>query len=207
MPQADELERALRVLTDGGVVAAATETFFGLLADARRPAAIDRVFALKGRDAAKSVALLLPSRDAWTDLVTEIPPLARCLADAFWPGPLTIALPAQPGLDARLQLEGTVAVRWPGPTDATRRVAAFGAPVTATSANPAGRPPAEKQADVQASFPDAIERGELFVVSGRAPGGAPSTLVRVEGGRMKVLRQGQIRESDLVGVVPRTALG
>jgi len=195
------------VLAEGGVVAVATETFFGLLADARRPAAIDRVFALKGRDAAKSVALLLPSREAWSSLVTEIPPPAARLADAFWPGPLTIALPAQPGLDARLQLDGAVAVRWPGPSDATRLVAAFGAPVTATSANPTGHPPAEKETDVAAFFPEAIARGELFVVSGRAPGGAPSTLVRVEGGRMKVLRQGQIRESALVGVVPSTALG
>ena len=207
MPQGDELERALRVLAEGGVVAAATETFFGLLADARQPTAIDRVFALKGRDAAKSVALLLPNREAWAALVTEVPPLAERLADAFWPGPLTIALPAQPGLDARLQLDGTIAVRWPGPSDATSLVAAFGAAVTATSANPTGRPPAEKETDVEASFGDAIARGDLFVVSGRAPGGAPSTLVRVEGGRMKVLRQGQIRESDLVGVVPSTALG
>jgi L-threonylcarbamoyladenylate synthase len=207
LPLADQLERALGALTEGGVVAAATETFFGLLADARRPAAIDRVFSLKGRDAAKGVALVLPNREAWAELVLEIPPLAARLADAFWPGPLTIALPARPGLDARLQLDGTVAVRWPGPSAATDLVAAFGAPVTATSANPAGRPPAEKEIDVAAFFPDAVARGELFVLAGRAPGGAPSTLVRVEGGRMRVLRQGQIRESDLVGVVPSTALG
>jgi L-threonylcarbamoyladenylate synthase len=203
----EELERALRVLSAGGVVAAATETFFGLLADARRSTAIDRVFSLKGRDAGKGVALLLPNRESWASLVTEVPPLAALLADAFWPGPLTLVLPARPGLDLRLRLDGTIAVRWPGPSDASRVTAAFGAPLTATSANLAGKPPAERVTEVELAFAEAIARGELLVVSGRAPGGAPSTLVRIDKGRLHVLRQGQIDESDLVGVVPRAALG
>jgi L-threonylcarbamoyladenylate synthase len=203
----EELQLALRVLSEGGVAAAATETYFGLLADARRSGAVDRVISLKGRDASKGVALLLPSRDAWAPLVTEIPPLAAQLADAFWPGPLTIALPARPGIDARLQLDGTIAVRWPGPSDASRLTAAFGAPLTATSANLTGQPATEAAPDVAAAFPDAIGRGELCVVSGRAPGGAPSTLVRVDGVHVHVLRHGQIRESELAGVVPRAALG
>src|SRR5688572_24525841 len=113
----DELERALQVLTAGGVVAAATETFFGLLADTRRPSAIDIVFALKGREASKGVALLLPNREAWSTLVTAFPPLALRLANHFWPGPLTLALPARPGIDPRLTEEGTVAARWGGPSD------------------------------------------------------------------------------------------
>ena len=202
-----EFQRALRVLSEGGVVAAATETFFGLLADGRRTTAIDRVVSLKGREAGKGIALLLPDREAWGSLVLEIPPLAARLADAFWPGPLTMALPARPGVDARLQSEGTVAVRWAGPSDASRLTAAFGAPLTATSANLAGHPPAEQAVEVEVAFPGAISRGELLVVSGRAPGGAPSTLLRIDGGQLQVLRQGQIRESDLAGVVPRAALG
>jgi L-threonylcarbamoyladenylate synthase len=203
----EELQHALRVLSEGGVVAAATETFFGFLADAFQPEAVARVFALKGRDANKGVAVLLPGRDAWAPLVTEVPPLAARLADAFWPGPLTIALPAQAGIDVRLQSQGTVAARWPGDSDASRITTAFGAPLTATSANLAGYPPAEQASDVGSAFSDAIARGELWVIPGRAPGGAPSTLVRVVQERIEVLRQGQIRESDLVGVVPRAALG
>jgi L-threonylcarbamoyladenylate synthase len=203
----EELQQALRVLAAGGIVAVATETFFGLLADVYRPLALARVFSLKGRDANKGVAVLLPAREAWASLVTEVPPLAARLADAFWPGPLTIALPAKDGIDARLQSQGTIAARWPGQSDASRLTAAFGAPLTATSANLAGCPPAEQASDVGAAFSDAIARGELWVVPGRAPGGAPSTLVRVGSGRVEVLRQGQIRESDLAGVVPRAALG
>ncbi|HMI86115.1 MAG TPA: L-threonylcarbamoyladenylate synthase [Polyangiaceae bacterium] len=203
----DELQFARRVLSEGGVVAVATETYFGFLADARQTTAIDRVFSLKGREASKGVALLLPGREAWASLVTQIPPLAARLADQFWPGPLTIALPARTGIDARLQTEGTVAVRWPGASDASRLAAAFGAPLTATSANLAGRPAPQQAADVEAAFADAVARSELCVVSGRAPGGAPSTVVGIEGGQVKVLRQGQIRESELAGVVPRASFG
>jgi L-threonylcarbamoyladenylate synthase len=203
----EELRHALGFLSDGGVVAAATETFFGLLADVSRSTAIDRVFALKGRDASKGVAMLLPNRGAWSSLVTEVLPMAGFLADAFWPGPLTIALLARSGIDERLQLDGTIAVRWPGPSDASRLTAAFGAPLTATSANVAGQAPAITAADVKRAFSRSIARGELMVLPGRAPGGEPSTLVRVDGGRMIVLRQGQIRESDLAGVVERAALG
>ena len=203
----DELTRALDVLGAGGVVAAATETFFGLLADARRASAIDLVFSLKGREASKGVALLLPSRDAWAALALSIPPLAARLADRFWPGPLTVALPARPGIDARLTEGGAVAVRWGGPSDASRLVAAFGAPLTATSANLTGKPPAQTADEVRLAFADAVAQESLLVLSGRAPGGAPSTLVRVEEGRVWVLRRGQIGERELAGVVPDAALG
>jgi L-threonylcarbamoyladenylate synthase len=201
------LARALDVLGDGRVVAVATETFFGFLADVRRPDAIERVFSLKGRNAAKGVALLLPSREAWNGLVTEIPPLADHLARTFWPGPLTIVLPAQSSIDPRLQVDGAVGARFPGPSDASHLTTAFGAPLTATSANLATQTAAKTAAEVEDVFAPAIRRGELFVVPGVAPGGAPSTLVRVASGRLTILRQGQIRESELAGVVPPGALG
>jgi L-threonylcarbamoyladenylate synthase len=202
-----ELARALAVLADGGAVAVATETFFGLLADSRRPDAIERVFRLKGRGAEKGVALVLPHRDAWRRLVTTIPPFAHALADQFWPGPLTVALPAASSVDARLVIDGTVAVRLPGPSDASRLTAAFGAALTATSANLAGEPSARTDAEAAVPFADAIARGDLLVVSGQAPGGAPSTLVRVDGERLKILRHGQILPEDLAAVVPAAALG
>jgi L-threonylcarbamoyladenylate synthase len=85
--------------------------------------------------------------------------------------------------------------------------AAFGAPLTATSANLAGAPSARTDAEAAAPFADAIARGDLLVVSGQAPGGAPSTLVRVDGERVKILRHGQILPEDLAAVVPAAALG
>lgn len=192
---------AVATLLEGKVVAAATETFFGLLADARREDAISRVFSLKGRAAAKGSALLVPSFEAWKELVVEIPEQAECLARAFWPGPLTIALPARPGLDPRLVVDGTVAVRLPSPSPAASIVTVFGAPVTATSANRTGEPPFTKHEDVEEAFSEERARGELVVVPGEAPGGAPSTLIAVEGNRIRLVREGAISAKAIEQIV------
>jgi L-threonylcarbamoyladenylate synthase len=202
----DELALALSTLSRGGVVAAATETFFGLLADAREPRALDALFELKGRSREKGVALLIPDRAAWRALVTEVPPLAELLADHFWPGPLTVALPASAELDRRLTVDGTVAVRWAAASDAAAIAAAFGASLTATSANVAGAPPCVTSEGVRSAFAEPVARGELWVVSGSAPGGEPSTLVAVDADRVRVLRPGRIRESDLVRALPASVL-
>jgi len=202
----DELAVALDALARGAPVAAATETFFGLLVDPTKPRALDALFALKGRDAEKGVALLVPGKAAWRSLVDEIPELAETLADHFWPGPLTIALAARPDLDPRLTVGGTVAARSPGPSDAARIVAAFGAPLTATSANRAGAPAAVTGDEVAAAFPDELAAGALVLVPGVAPGGEPSTLVAVTGGRIDIVRSGRIRESDLLPLVPSSPL-
>jgi L-threonylcarbamoyladenylate synthase len=203
----EELRSALSALSGGGVVAAATETFFGLLADARCSDAVDRVLSLKGRDAKKGLALLIPHRQGWSSLVTEIPALAAQLADRFWPGPLTIALAARANLDPRLTVDGNVAVRWPGPSDAARIVAAFGSPLTATSANRSGQPACTTSGEVERTFAGALGAGELVRVPGRAAGGAGSTLVAVVGDRVRIVRSGRIQEGDIRSVVPTSALG
>ena len=201
----DDLERALSALSRGAIVAAATETFFGLLADPRNEQALDRLFDLKGRAATHGVTLLLPDRAAWSTLVTAVPEMAVRLADSFWPGPLTIALPARRELDRRVTVDDTVAVRLAGPSDAARIAAAFGAPLTATSANRTGEPPGATSDEVGSRFGDAIANSALTLVSGRAPGGQASTLVAVVEGRVRVVRSGAVRESDLSGVLPTSA--
>lgn len=197
------IDRAVSALREGKVVAAATETFFGLLADIRKPAAIDRVFALKGRASDKGSALLLPSFEAWEDLVVAIPELGSRLAHAFWPGPLTIALAAKPGLDPRLVVNETVAVRLPSPSPAAALVRAFGSPLTATSANRTGEPPFMAHEDVEMAFAAEIARGELLVLPGHSPGGAPSTLVVVEDDDVRLVRKGAISVEAVGRVVGR----
>jgi L-threonylcarbamoyladenylate synthase len=194
---ADELDAAVARLRAGGVVAAATETWFGLLADARDGAAIERVFRIKGRGAEKGVAVLLPHRQAWDALVEDVPEAARRLADRFWPGPLTIALPARPGLDPRLLVDGAIGARWGAASDATEIASAFGAPLTATSANPSGAPPLATSDDVTTAFAAAQAKGELLVVRGRAPGGAPSTVIVVREGHAVVVREGATPRSAI----------
>lgn len=191
------LDAALAALAAGVPVAAATESSFGLLADARSRAAIDRVVAAKRREATKGIGLVLPSRQVWADLVVAVTPAAAALADAFWPGPLTIALEARPGLDPRLVVDGAVAVRLPAASIGAELAARFGAPLTATSANLAGEPPVLDAAAARALWPGR----EVFVVEGRAPGGAPSTLVDARRARVRLLRPGAISVAALARVV------
>jgi L-threonylcarbamoyladenylate synthase len=197
MDAADTEQAALAVLRRGGVVAAATESFFGLLTDALSREALDRVFSLKPRGSDKGVPLLLPYRAAWADVAAEPGPLAVHMADRGWPGPLTIAVPARAELDPRLTLHGTVAVRLPGPSPAQRLVERFGRPVTASSANLSGEAPAVTSEQVLYVFADAVRAGVLYVLPGTSPGGKPSTLIRVGRDQLTIVRAGAIAESEI----------
>jgi L-threonylcarbamoyladenylate synthase len=196
---------ALDVLAEGGVVAAPTETWFGLLADATQPRALDRLLRVKPREAGRGIGLLLPDRSAWSALVAELPVLALRLADAFWPGPLTIVLPAAAGLDARLLAGGTIAVRLGADSPAARLAQALGRPLTATSANPPGTPPARHAGEAREAFADALAAGRLVLLAGQAPGGPASTLVELAPGstgwRASLLREGAIRREALASVL------
>jgi len=183
---------ALDQLAAGRVVAIATESFFGLLADATSSTAIDTLLSLKPRGADKGVPLLLPHRQSWQLVTERVPERAERLASRFWPGPLTIALPRRAELDPRLALNDSVGVRIPGESPAYDLVRAFGRPLTATSANLPGEPPATRDAEVVAAFGQAIQDGRLLVVSGTSPGGRPSTVVVIDSEGLRIAREGAI---------------
>ncbi|MEI9950960.1 MAG: L-threonylcarbamoyladenylate synthase [Pseudomonadota bacterium] len=193
-----DVEAALAQLAAGKVVAAATESFFGLLADIENPIAVEALFALKPRGADKGVPTILPARSAWPALVAgAIPTLAQAFADALWPGGLSIALPAAASVAARVALDGSLAVRLPGASPAAELARRFGRPLSATSANLPGAPPATRAAAVEAEFAGAVAQGVLFVLSGESPGGAPSTVVRISEGDYAVARVGAVPQSVL----------
>jgi len=205
---ASQLDQALAQLEAGKVVAAATESFFGLLADITNPLAVEALFALKPRGADKGVPTLLPSRDAWPGLVAaNIPELALAFARALWPGPLSIALPAAPTVAARVALDGTLAVRLPGACPAAELVARFGRPLSATSANLPGAPPATRSADVEVAFAFAVAQAQLLVIPGVSPGGAPSTVVVVDGETYRVARVAAVPISALDAIAIERARG
>jgi L-threonylcarbamoyladenylate synthase len=202
------LDRALAQLAAGKVVAAATESFFGLLADITSPLAVAALFALKPRGADKGVPTLLPSREAWAELVAgNIPDLAFAFAAAFWPGPLSIALPAAASVSPRVALDGTLAVRLPGASIAAQLATRFGRPLSATSANLPGAPPATESAAVEIAFPDAVARGDLYVVPGASRGGAPSTVVAVSGDSYRVARVAAVPISALDAIANAPSRG
>jgi L-threonylcarbamoyladenylate synthase len=190
-----DLATLVEVLEQGGVVACPTETWLGLLADARDDAAIERVAELKGRPADMPIALLLPDATAVAEVATTPPAAALALMAAYWPGPLTILLAAKAGLSPRLTRDGKVGVRVPGPSPAGDLVRAFGHPLTATSANLTGEPPL-RSAD---ELPAAIAQGLGGVASGVSPGGPPSTLIDTTTSPMQILRAGAI-ELDPAGL-------
>ncbi len=186
---------AVELLRLGEVVAAATESSFGLLADARNPRALDRLFACKPRQSG-GVGLILPTFAAWSGWVEGVPHDARLLAEAFWPGALTLALPAQRHVDPRLCQAGTIAVRVAGACSAQRLAVASGLTLTATSANAPRAAPALDHASVVKDLPGA------WAVYGHAPGGAPSALIGFQGGAARILRSGRITAQALGQVVP-----
>lgn len=181
----------LRALEAGAIVAAPCESFFGLLVDATSRLGVDNLLRVKAR-AQKGAPILLPDRESWAEFVLEIPEAAAVLADAFWPGPLSIALAASPGIDPRLGLDGTVAVRLPGPCLAADLCRAFGRPLTATSANPTGEPPATCADDVKRRFATEVSAGQLHVLGEQAPGGLPSSVVVIRAGAVAIVREGAI---------------
>ncbi|MBN1607441.1 MAG: L-threonylcarbamoyladenylate synthase [Polyangiaceae bacterium] len=199
-------EAADRVLR-GQVVAAATETFFGLLALADDPVALDALASVKPRGTDKGIPLLLPARSEWQHWVRELPPLAEQLADHFWPGPLTIALRARTGVDHRVTLDGSLAVRLPGECPAAMIARRVGRALTATSANPPGCPPAATSAQACDALGAFVRASRLSIVDGTAPGGLPSTVLAVAGQRVQLLREGAVSFSEIERVLGRRVGG
>jgi len=172
-PDPRAIAQAVEVLTAGGVVAFPTDTLYGLAVDPRRADAVERLLALKGRD--RGAALPLVAADtSQAGQAGRFGPQELRLADAFWPGPLSIVVPARRAVSA-VALGGgnTVAVRVPAHAIARALAGAFGFCLTATSANPSHLPPAESADGVA----DILGEVDLLIDGGSTPGGAPSTIV------------------------------
>jgi L-threonylcarbamoyladenylate synthase len=187
-PDASVLGEAAAVIRAGGLVAFPTDTVYGIAADPRSDAAVTRLFELKGRDRGTAVPLIAATIDqarAAGDFGTE----EMRLAGAFWPGPLSIVVPAALVL-SRAALGGltTVAIRVPAHVVARELAQAFGFCVTATSANPSGTAPAESPDEVAAILPGI----DILLDAGRAPGGAPSTIVAVAENGPVLVRAGAV---------------
>lgn len=183
------IERAVGVLRDGGVVAYPTDTLYGLAVDPRRDDAVEKLFAVKGRDLSAAIPLIAADL-AQAELVVEFGDTERRLARAFWPGPLSIVAPVKHGV-SRMVLAGrsSVAVRVPAHRVAADLAAAFGFCITSTSANLSGEPATADPAVVTRTLAGRID----FVLDeGPAPGGPPSTIVEVCEGRPTLVREGAV---------------
>jgi len=186
-------------IRSGGVVVYPTETVYGLGADPFNPVPFERIFSLKGRESEKGLILLIRGRRDLDALVADIPRAAEVLMDAFWPGPLTLVFHASPSLpDHLLGFTSTIALRVSDAPVASSLLQHVGGPVTSTSANRSGRPPArsaQQAADVLG------DRVDLILDGGTAPDSRPSTLVDVSVPHPRILRPGRIAESEISKVL------
>ncbi|MSP67793.1 MAG: threonylcarbamoyl-AMP synthase, partial [Alphaproteobacteria bacterium] len=199
------IARAARLIVAGELVAFPTETVYGLGADATNDAAIARLFAAKGRPRFNPLIVHVADTAAALQLVA-LDALSRRLADAFWPGPLTLVAPRVPGCPvSHLATAGleTVAVRVPAHRIAQGLIRATTRPIAAPSANRSGRVSATRAEHVAADFSAAVA---LILDGGPTPQGLESTVVAVAGGLPRILRPGALTEEAIAAVVGPVSL-
>jgi L-threonylcarbamoyladenylate synthase len=190
---------ALAALAGGQAIVYPTETFYALGVDALSLHALERLFAIKGREPGKPVALIAADAAMAFAVAREVPAHARVLAEAFWPGPLTLVLPARDGIPAALiGADGGVGVRVSSHPIARALAAGLGRPLTATSANLAGEPPAVEPDAARRVLGDKVK---VLVEGGRLAGGAPSTVLAVDQAGMRLLRAGAVSDRQVAAAL------
>jgi len=206
-----EIEAALAAVTAhlqrGGLLAYPTETVYGLGSRARE-AEVVALARLKGRRPNKPFLLLVSSRTMAEAQGLAFNEVASALARAFWPGPLTLVLPGGGGRlpDLLRGPEGGIAVRWTSHPGMARLVAALEEPITSTSANLPGQPPAPGAEAIVRDFAAAVEAGTLVVLDGGVLGNSPpSTVVDCSRPTPRLVREGALTLVDLRRAAGRLA--
>ena len=200
-----DLAAALGALRAGELVAFPTETVYGLGADARNPAAVRRIFAVKGRPASHPVIVHLQSVRELPAWARHVPRAAERLAEQFWPGPLTLVLPRAPGVDDSVTGgQDTVAVRVPAHPVAQQLLAAFGGGIAAPSANRYGRLSPTRAEHVREELGAAVS---VVLDGGDCPIGLESTIVAFQEGRARLLRPGRITAGEIRALLGALQIG
>lgn len=190
-------EHALDVLKHGGLVVFPTDTVYGLGALPTDDEFIERLYAVKGRDSSRAIAILISSAAELKDVSVLPGEVAQQLADRFWPGPLTLIVPRHPQLPAVLSPNDTIGVRVPDHQFA-RDLLRITGPLGVTSANESGR---ENTITAQEVLAQLGGRVHLVIDGGQSPGGVPSTVVDCTLPEPEVLRSGPIKIAEIKGAI------
>ena len=190
--RADErgsIASAVSILRSGEVVAFPTDTVYGIGADSQSASAIERLYAIKGRERQKGIPLLLSRIEDMNLVARRVPEIAWELGKRFWPGALTLVLPKADDVLDILTAGASVAVRVPDHSVTLTLIASFGSPLATTSANLSGQREAQTAEEVK----DVLgERVSLILDGGRSPGGLASSVVDLTGAKPVVLRRGAL---------------
>ena len=185
-----DLEQAIQHLRNGGVVAIPTDTLYALAADVFNTAALDRIFAIKGRSDDLALPVLVSGWDQLEMVAENTPPKTRALAERFWPGALTLVVQKANGLPDRLTAgRPTVAVRMPGHPVPIELINRLGSPITGTSANISGGADLLTLDELSSQLGEPVD---LIVEKGPTPKGTASTIVDITSGKPRLLREGAI---------------
>lgn len=189
------VEWAAESLATGGVIALPTDTVYGIAASLSHPAAVERIYSLKGRDRAKPIPVLISSTEMVRRLGFDLPADLDLWLDRFWPGALTIVLQTTTAMPEAVTGGGTtVGLRMPNHQLALEVIGKAGGAVACTSANRSGQPPALSATEVANIFDDEID---LILDGGLAAGGTASTVAAIEPDGPRILREGPISGLEL----------
>lgn len=184
------IARAAQILRRGGIVVIPTDTVYGIAAALDQPAALAGIFATKARSAAQTLPVLLSGAADLPRVATNPTGRVVGLMEHFWPGPLTIVVPARPGLPpAVVAPDQTVGVRVPDHAIARRVIGLSGGALAVTSANRSGLPAATDATTAAAALSDGVD---AVLDGGPSPVSIASTVVRVTGSQLEILRTGAI---------------
>jgi tRNA threonylcarbamoyl adenosine modification protein (Sua5/YciO/YrdC/YwlC family) len=195
-PEPSLLNYVAERIRQGSVVGLPTDTFYGLAVDPYNLHAVERVYEIKGRERHKPLSLLIESVEQAEELAHELPDEFYLLAEKFWPGPLTIIVPAAPRLPLKVTANsGNIAVRMPDSAIALALVRALKCPITATSANLAG---ALECTTAEAVVEQMGDRVQVLVDGGTTPRSVATTIVNLtEDGRWSLQREGAIALAEI----------
>lgn len=193
------LDEAVNVLSRGGLVVLPTDTVYGIAADAFTPPAVQALLDAKGRGRQMPPPVLIPDVRTLDGLATDVPAGARALAEAFWPGGLTLIVRAQPSLAWDLgETRGTVALRVPDHETALALLRRTG-PLAVSSANTTGSPAA---VTAQAALDQLGESVAVYLDAGDAPGQVASTIVDCTTDTLRLVRAGALSLEQLCEITP-----
>jgi tRNA threonylcarbamoyl adenosine modification protein (Sua5/YciO/YrdC/YwlC family) len=201
--RAEGLQHAQRAISEKKCIVMPTDTVYGIAADAFSPLAVTMLLASKGRSRQMPPPVLIPRVNALDGLATDVPADARALAQAFWPGGLTLILHAQPSLDWDLgDTKGTVALRMPDDHLALDLLSMTG-PLAVSSANRTGQEAAQTASEARLQLAESVE---VYLEGGFRPvkgtNAVPSTIVDATSTPFRVVRQGAIELERLREIVP-----